>query len=273
MFERIVWISGMPRSGTNWLAQIFASHPGVRLKLCPLFSYEFKNALDLDSTPGEWADFFARVYATRSEYLDQDYLRRDGLVPAFPERDENPATLAIKSTRFHHLSEAILAKHPGVTFVGIVRHPCATIHSWLTNPLEFPEGCDPLLEWREGTCRKTGTGEFWGFEDWKRVTAKFLDLAERYPQRFLLLRYETLVQDASSEVRRLFEKLDLGWPEQTRRFLLESQSRNDSRKRSVFKAPAVATRWQREMDPAMVRAILDEVRGTPLEQFARQDAP
>ena len=44
---KIVWISGMPRSGTTWLSQIFAASPAVRMKACPLFSYEFKNILNV----------------------------------------------------------------------------------------------------------------------------------------------------------------------------------------------------------------------------------
>ncbi|ADK85534.1 hypothetical protein Deba_2170 [Desulfarculus baarsii DSM 2075] len=267
MFDRIIWISGMPRSGTNWLAQIMASNPMVRLKLCPLFSYEFKNAMDLDSSPAQWAEFFTKVYQTPSEYMDQDYLRRDGLAPLFLEREPNPSVLAIKSNRFHHLSRSILEKHPGVTFVGIVRHPCATIHSWLTNPLEFPADCHPRQQWRDGACRKTGPGEFWGFDDWKKVTAMFLDLAQRFPQRFLLVRYESIVFDAQGQIKQLFERLGLGWPAQTRRFLKESQSTHNPHKRAVHKNPAVATRWKTEMDPGMVKTILDELRGTPLECF------
>ena len=68
--EHIVWISGMPRSGTTWLSQIFASSPDVRLKFCPLFSYEFKNALTEQSTAEDWRELFAAVYTKKSEYLD-----------------------------------------------------------------------------------------------------------------------------------------------------------------------------------------------------------
>lgn len=153
-----------------------------------------------------------------------------------------------------------------------MRHPCATIHSWLTNALEFPRDCDPLREWRTGACRKTGPGEFWGFEDWKLVTGLFLDLAERHPERFRLLRYETLVQNAPGVVRGLFERLDLGWPKQTERFVRESQQRHHPHARAVFKDPAVAQRWEGELSPDIAGTILGELRGTRLEQFTLPEA-
>ena len=79
----VCWISGMPRSGTTWLSQIFASSPEVRLKFCPLFSYEFKNLLDERSSAEQWSKLFSDVYTTSSEFLDQDHLRKSGLVPSF----------------------------------------------------------------------------------------------------------------------------------------------------------------------------------------------
>ena len=70
---KLGWISGMPRSGTTWLSQIFASCVDVRMKFCPLFSYEFKNILDENSSSIQWEKLFSDVYQTKSEYLDQEY--------------------------------------------------------------------------------------------------------------------------------------------------------------------------------------------------------
>jgi hypothetical protein len=86
------WISGMPRSGTTWLSQILASSPDVRLKFCPLFSYEFKNALDEKSTSEDWKQLFLNVYETKSEFLDQDYLRKKGFVPTFADKKKIHST-------------------------------------------------------------------------------------------------------------------------------------------------------------------------------------
>ncbi|PCJ83904.1 MAG: sulfotransferase family protein [Thiotrichaceae bacterium] len=264
---QVTWISGMPRSGTTWLSQIFASSPDVRLKFCPLFSYEFKDVLDENSTAEDWSKFFLEVYQTNSEYLDQDYLRNQGLVPTFISKKENPHNLVLKSTRFHHLIPYVLRLDDQIRFIHIVRHPCATIYSWLANPHEFPHDADCITEWRTGLCRKTGPGEFWGFDDWKKVNAQALQLAELYPDRFKILRYENLVQDTRKCTKEIFEYLNIIYEKQTDDFIDLSHSKHDANKRSVFKEPVVNKNWLTMLDPSIISACLNEIKGTNLEQF------
>lgn len=263
------WISGMPRSGTTWLSQILASCPDVRLKICPLFSYEFKNILDENSSAQQWKILFADVYQTNSDFLDQEYLRKQGLVPIFPEKSQHPGNLIIKSNRFHNLVPYILNLNRDIRFVHIVRHPCASIYSWISNPLEFPDNADPNNEWRAGLCRKTGPGEFWGFNDWVQVTRQALNLNEQYPNRHKIVRYEDLVRDPQGKTQELFEYFQLPYGNQTRDFLKLSHSRHDTHKRSVFKDPSTINRWQQRLDPVIASACMDEVKGTDLEQFIK----
>jgi hypothetical protein len=266
---QVAWISGMPRSGTTWLSQIFSSSPDVRLKFCPLFSYEFKNALDEESSADDWRKLFQDVYATNSEFLDQDYLRNKGLIPAFTDKNENPQHLVIKSTRFHNLIPHILRLHDQIRFVHVVRHPCATIHSWLTNPNEFPREADPMKEWRTGSCRKTDAGEYWGFDDWKFVTSQALRLRELYPHRFRILRYEDLVQDTKKCVKELFEYCAIPYEKQTNEFIEHSHSKHDENNRSVFKNPRLSKPWLQKLDQSIISACLSELQSTELEEFLK----
>jgi hypothetical protein len=265
--RQIAWISGMPRSGTTWLSQIMASSPDVRLKFCPLFSYEFKNALDEKSSSEDWKQLFLDVYETRSEFLDQDYLRRKGLIPTFLEKKENPQHLIIKSTRFHNLIPYILALNSQIRFIHLIRHPCATIHSWLTNKNEFPPLADPMTEWRGGACRKNGPGEFWGFDDWKRVNTQALKLKEQYPNRFKILRYEELVKDTEVCTKSLFDYFGVPYKKQTQEFIELSRSKHDNNNRSVYKKPELQNRWITKLDPSIISTCLGELKGTELEQF------
>lgn len=264
---QIAWISGMPRSGTTWLSQIFASSPDVRLKSCPLFSYEFKNLLDENSSAEQWDKLFADVYVKNSEFLDQQHLRKNGLVPFFSEKNENPLNLIIKSNRFHHLAPNILKLNERVRFIHIVRHPCATIYSWLSDPDEFPEGADPMMEWKNGSCRKTDPGEYWGFDDWKKVTTQFLRLNEKYPDRCIIVRYEDLVKDTYRYAKELFDFLKIPYSSHVVRFIDQSHSRHDSHKHSVFKNPKFIDQWKKLLDPEIVSKCLNEIEGTELEQF------
>lgn len=264
---QVAWISGMPRSGTTWLSQMFASSPDVRLKSCPLYSYEFKNALDETSSTEQWGTLFAKLYQTKSEFLDQDHLRKYGLIPHFKDKHENPQHLIIKSNRFHNLTPYILALKEQVRFIHVVRHPCATIFSWLSNPREFPSHADPLLEWRSGQCRKTGPGEFWGFDDWKKVTTQALRLSEQYPSRHKVVRYENLVKNTEHQTRELFVFLQVPFEKQTLDFINLSHSRHDDHKHSVFKNPELKIEWGDKLDASIISACMSEIRGTELEQF------
>lgn len=266
MMRSVIWLTGMPRSGTTWISQIFASSPDVRVKFCPLFSYSFKNALDKTSTAGEWQQFFSMVYDTEDDYMDQKHLRTKELVPKFAEK-ANPQTLLIKSNRFHNLTEGILQKCPNVIFVNIVRHPCAVIHSWITHPLEFPADQDQKRQWRSGSCRKTGPGEFWGFEDWKWVTAMHLRLSRECPDRFLIRRYKDFLKAPLESSQELFDRLGLEMTKQTQDFIAASQSRHDSHRLSVYKDPSKLDDWKTSMDQDIVTKIYYELERTDLAVF------
>lgn len=264
---RVAWLSGMPRSGTTWLSQILASSPDVRLKSCPLFSYEFKNKLDEESNSEQWHQLFRDVYATNSEFLDQGHLRKKGLIPEFADKKVHPAQLVIKSNRFHNLTPYILQNHDEIRFIYLVRHPCAAIYSWLTNPNEFPQNADPKLHWRTGECRKTGPGEFWGFDDWVTVTTQALTLSRTYPDRFRIFRYEELVNTTYETANHVFSFLGLSMTSSTKSFITSSQSRHDEHKHSVFKKPQLINKWQNSLDKDIISTCLREIEGTELEQF------
>lgn len=267
---QVAWVSGMPRSGTTWLSQMLASSPDVRLKSCPLFSYEFKNVLDENSTAEQWSKLFTELYQTNSEFLDQEHLRKYGLVPFFEKKYENPRHLIIKSNRFHNLTPHILRMNERVQFIHIVRHPCATIYSWLSDSREFPEHADQLEEWRTGKCRKDGPGEFWGFDDWKKVTIQALRLSEQYPDRHRLIRYENLVKNTERQARELFQFLKIPFEKQTRDFIELSHGRHDPHKHSVFKNPELKDKWEEKLESLIIRECMNEINGTELEQFVME---
>lgn len=262
--NNIAWISGMPRSGTTWLSQVFAASPDVRLKLCPLFSYEFKNALDENSTSEEWDNLYYKLYRTNSDFLNQEHLRQKGLVPSFI-KNLNPRSLLIKSNRFHNLTSSILKHNENVRLVYIVRNPCASLHSWLSDPDEFPKWAEPLNEWRTGHCRKVGAGEFWGFDDWVAVTKNAMLLSEVFPTRCRILRYEDLVNCPESEISALCDFFKIDYVSQIKAFLKLSHSRHDVHKHSVFKDPNLLNEWQNSLDPLIVSTCKEELKGTKLE--------
>lgn len=264
--RNVIWLNGMPRSGTTWISQVLASAPDVRLKFCPLFSYEFKNMLDENSSSEQWQWLFDQAFQTSSDYLDQNYLRKQGFVPKFLQQSA-PSHLAIKSTRFHHLTPRLLSLNDNVKVIHLVRDPRASIASWLSNPYEFPADADASLQWRSGECRKSGVGEFWGFDDWKTVTRQAIQLEKVYPQRFLLVSYDQLMLDAHAGIEQIFNFCQLRYEQSTTDFISHSHSRHDDNKRSVFKRPDQIAQWPHLLDATIINTINAEVSGTELERF------
>ncbi|MCE2571529.1 sulfotransferase family protein [Motilimonas eburnea] len=264
--KQVIWLNGMPRSGTTWMSQIFASSSDVRLKFCPLFSYEFKNMLNENSSVEEWQWLFEQTFTTKSEYLDQEYLRKNGLVPKF-HKAEDPSHLVIKSTRHHQLTRRLLELNSNVKVIHMIRDPRASIASWLTNPYEFPSAEDPMKQWRSGECRKDGVGEYWGFDDWVQVSREALALAEQFPTRFKIVSYEEVISHPISEIKDLFKFCNLSFSQTTAEFIASSQSKHDDNKRSVFKKPEQVIHWSHLLDKDIVNSIHAEIVGTELEGF------
>lgn len=262
-----VWLNGMPRSGTSWLSQIFDSHPNVRFKLSPLFSYAFKNAVDAESSIDEWLNFLQNVYLTEDDFMDQKYRRKNGEYPVFPIKNEEPSYLVIKDTRYHNLTKRIIETIPELTFIHIVRHPCGAINSWLRAPREFPKNADPTMEWRTGACRKTGSEEFWGFNDWIFITNLYLDLAEKHPDIIMMVRYEDLVNEPIITTNKLFNFMGLDMHSQTTKFLNDCHAKNILNEYAVYKNKEVKDKWKKQLNPKIVDEIYFELKGTRLERF------
>lgn len=267
MFERVVVVTGMPRSGTSWVGQIVESCPAVRYKMSPLFAWEFKNAVSRGASAEEWEEVLRGAYRTEGEFLDHTHRRAAGEYPVFEERVDEPPVLAIKFTRFHDLLEDLLALFPSLKVLAVVRHPCGAIHSWLTAPKEFPPEADPLEEWRSGESKKAGPEDYFGFDDWKAVTRLHLRLARAHPERFRIERYEELVDAPVAGGTRIFDFFDLPMTRQTVGFIERSQSTVVPGDYSVFKSPSVKDRWRRELQPEIRDAILEELDGSDLQGF------
>lgn len=264
---KIIWLNGMPRSGTNWLCQILDSNENVLFKMAPLFSYSFKNSVDNNSSKEEWIDFFEQVYFSNDEFINQVKKRSNGDFPAFLQKVARPEFMVIKDTRHHQLMARLLELFPSIKLIHIVRNPCGAIHSWLTASKEFPSTHDPMQEWRTGACRKINESEFWGFDDWKLLTLQYMELEKSYPDQVKLISYEDMVNDAHAVTRTIFEFSGLKITEQTEKFLIESQSTHSDLNYSVFKDKSVKDKWKNSLNVEIISEINRDLKGTVLEKY------
>ncbi|MCK4365545.1 MAG: sulfotransferase [Thermoplasmatales archaeon] len=268
MFKRVIVIAGVPRSGTSWLSQIIDSNPNVCHRYQPIFSYAFKNAVNLDSSKQEYNKFFRDIYDSQDEFLCRTKEKKEGIYPIF-SKVETLEVLTFKNVRYHFLLEKMLQFFDNLNVVGIVRHPCAVINSWITTPKEFPSDADPIKEWQYGRCRNTGPEEYWGFEKWREIAYLFRRLQEKFPDQFYLIRYNDLVDDSIKTTKELFKFLNLEYSNQTNDFLISCHKKHDENSYSVFKDKSVKVKWKGELCEEIQVDIFKNIKGSKLEDFLK----
>jgi len=266
---RVISIHGAPRSGTSWLGKIFDSHPDVAYRFQPLFSYRFKNAISENSSIEEVDQFFEDLYDIKNdEFILQQRQKSSGVHPKNFIKNSCPSALVMKEVRYHYLIKTMLTKVSGIKIIGVVRHPCGAINSWLKTPREFHPEWNQLREWRTAESKNQfRIEEYYGFEKWRELAATFLDLSLQYPSSFKLVRYEDMVEHPIKTISDLFAFAGLPMHAQTEEFLISSQAKEMEDPDTVFRLSDVAHRWKRELLPEISDAILHEVADSDLRIF------
>jgi len=265
--KRVIAVIGMPRSGTSFTGQIFDSHPHTVFRMEPLFAYKLKNIIDENSTKNEYLNFLKKAYESDEDFfMNQLDKRENGSYPTFQK--SNKDILVIKTTRFHEMLETFLKYFDEDFFkvVCIVRHPAGAISSWINHPKEFPKGFDYRDEWRTGNCKKTAKEEYWGFEDWKKITTQHTELERKY-SNFKIFQYEDIVNNIKDKTSELFKFTNLDMNKQTNDFLLECQSKEIEDPYAVYKNKTVISKWKYQLDKDIQDIIINEIKNTQLEQF------
>lgn len=263
-----VAIHSVPRSGSTWLGAIFDSHPEVQYKYQPLFSYALKDFLDAEASEARIQDFFSKLNSLKDDFIDQVIPKQKGLIPTFTKNI--PTTIVYKEVRYHHILSNLLEKDPEIIVLGLIRNPLAVVHSWLNAPKEFRRdlGWDPDAEWRFAPSKNQGRPEEYnGYEKWKEASLLFHDLAFRHPDRFILVRYQDLLENRQACVHKLFRSVNLELPEQTLRFLAESEEREVTDAYGVYKKKKRDDAWVDQLPPHIVNYIENDLKHSHLESY------
>lgn len=261
-----IYIAGVARSGTSWVGQVLNSSPRVAYRFQPFFAYEFQGRLNEDSSPRDFQQVLSELRKADTPFLTQVDKVSSGLYPAFGKVDV-PDVLVFKENRYQSLVPQAVRKVPELGLLAIIRNPCAVLNSWRKNPKEFPAGSDFVREWRHGMCKNTGPQDCFGYYRWKEAAHQYLDLAEQFPERVYVLRYEDAVRNPSGVFANVFDFFGLSFEQQTAEFLAKSTSTHSENYYAVFKEASVADRWRDELEPEIAAEIEEDLRGTRLACF------
>lgn len=269
MYQHLINIHGVPRSGTSWLGEIFNSAPEVRYKYQPLYRRPLGGLIGPHSRREELEHYFRLLYGYAEDFIDRRADREAGIAPRFERKNGAPRFLVSKHVRHHYLVPHLLALMPEMRVVGIVRHPCAVLHSWRRAPWPtWDPAWDFRAEWRFAPAKNRFRPEwYYGFHRWQEVAAMFLDMRRLHPRRFRLVRYEALAADPAAETVRLFEWGGLVPGDQTLEFLRRSRTTGVTDPYGVFRRPGDVEDWRGKLADEVVRAVEAELAGGPLEVF------
>jgi len=257
-------IFGVPRSGTSWLGQILNSSPHVAYRYQPIFAYTFDSRLTENSTRDEIQKFHREVLETNDNFVCQDKNISGNRTPKF--RKENITHLVWKEVRYLNIIENLI-QQSATKVIGIVRHPCGVINSWMSTPREFDKNWDIKNEWRYAKKKNRGKYDFYGYEKWKSAAKMFLRLEQQYSDQFKLVVYESLIQNPQEITSSIFDFVDLKLTEQTYSFLKESTSTSSDDPYDVYRKNKDGYEWRDDLPSEIIEAILTDHDFTDLARI------
>jgi hypothetical protein len=282
-------VSGVPRSGTSWVAKALSFAPGLTYYREPdnhnwvdqaRFRFRFTYLRDRDDAAAdpEFADHLRRSLtgrvatpATMSEdpgpllgRLPPRWARRLG--GRFPALYRTEPGVLVKLV-FSNLALGWIAdEFPGARQVHVLRHPCGTFASWRRLGWEpSPELLlrDERLVAELGPLADT-LAEADGF--WERAGAEWAATAlvvtrqaARHPG-WVVVQHEWLCEDPEPRFRRLTAAAGLAWTDAAARFVRGSDTTGDDVYGLHRRSRDEIDKWLREVDPADVarcRAVVE----------------
>lgn len=132
--SKMIFIVGIPRSGTTWLWGLFESHPNV----VPLLKSDFGNYLSQDSA-GNYLHTETNCFATYSRKIIERIIKE--------KQEDNPGKFILEKTPLHLLHLDKLSRiYPDASIIYVQRNPIATINSMLkTDFYNFADNLDDAI--------------------------------------------------------------------------------------------------------------------------------
>lgn len=262
-------IHSVPRSGSSWLGEIVNSSGFVDYSFQPLFSYAFKAALSGNSSRDEINKFYQNLLLSKDDFIMETKGRIAGHKPNFHK--ENITHVVYKEVRYHYVLENLLEKDPQQKIIGLVRNPLSVLNSWLNAPREFRVdlGWDFNKEWKHAASKNKGKDEeYFGYFKWKEFALLCKDLAQKYPDNFLLVNYSDLLSNTTAAVETIFRFLELPINKQTKDFIQSSGSTQVDDTYSIYREKtANDDAWRENIPCDIVNEIVDDCNASGLSEF------
>jgi hypothetical protein len=263
-----VAIFGVPRSGTSWLGQIFNSSPNVIYRYQPIFAYSFEDTLSANSSSKDIRGFHKGLLATDDDFVCQKKNISGNDVPQF---SKGKAThLVWKEVRYLNIIEDLI-QQSSIKIIGIFRHPCGILKSWMQAPKEFDSDWDIEEEWRYAQKKNSSDDEFYGYERWVQASQMFIKLRESYPEQFFTVSYEALLSDLNGQVTSLFDFTNIPITKHTLSFLQKSTTESSNDPYGVYRKGKTGDEWKKELPSDIIDRIINDDRYLRIMEFLNRN--
>jgi hypothetical protein len=250
-------IFGVPRSGTSWLGQIFNSSEYVAYRYQPNFAYSFPITIGKESSQEDIEEFHSELLKTEDPFVCQKKNISGNETPNFNKNDITH--LVWKEVRYLEIMENLI-ESSDINIIGIIRHPCGVIKSWMNAHREYDPSWNIFDEWRFAKKKNKTIHEYYGFEKWVEATEIMLELRSRYISRMTLIKYENLLSDPVVETQRLVHFSNLPYTSQIETFLKESTSKPSDDPYDVYRINKRPDEWKNTLPVDIVEDIMNDKR-------------
>lgn len=276
---RSLVISGFPRSGTTWLAELLSSLPGAAILFEPLNPVRVKAAQEAGC---DWQNF-----RTRGEsWLEGEKFVRDILAGRVINRWTtcytsipsawNVSRWIVKLVNSNAMLPWLVDHFDVPAPVLLIRHPCAVYASWVRRgwpllshpPFLGSRFYDAYPEFVP-VVRRLARQEEWFAAAW--CLDHYPALRELHASEYDLCYYERLVVDGEAELGRLFGRWQLELPPDVvaRIHRPSAKASDDLRAGSVAQLGA----WRRHLDRSVVARMIDVLRQFGFEMYGPDPEP
>lgn len=279
--KRPIFIVGLPRSGTSWVASVLNTAEGIKYFYEPFNRDQVPEAtpywlkyLRVEDRDREFENYCRRVFAGE---LDQQPIIRKLAKPysTFQGRLRwLPGRIMVKDVH-SCLALSWIHHHINPVIVIVLRHPCAMASSWyrvfkstaqknsikglqrmLEQPLLIQDYLNPfediLLQKNSNFWYKVGL--YWG------ATYFILQQQIQHNPDWIVVKHEDLCANPVKNYQSLFSKLDLVWTERTEQLLVTSTQQDSKEAYSPSRITSQEpNKWQNELENWQIESVMNGV--------------
>jgi hypothetical protein len=225
---------GTQRAGTTLLTRIMSAHPKIFIQ----------NELDLPEIFGHKRSKDALVDAMEKRIYIEEGIKLEDVMA-----ESDDMLWGIKDPQLTEYIDELRPFIPDTKFIVIVRDGRGVTNSYIEN------------KWG------LGTNVYSGAQRWKREVEQQQAFMQEAPDRFLYVRYEDLVDDLETEIKRVCTHLEIDFHEDLLNYD-QKQSYYQKKRENVHtdKKPqkSLAEKWRKKLSPYDI-SVIESVASDTLE--------